>query len=1085
MPGVLIRLVTAALAMVLTAAPAFSARNEVKLAGSDVPEHYFTGSRFIFYNSDSLFLNGRLLRRDLDYIFDTRRGTFDLSRLETQADDTLAIVFHPVPSWLQSFYGTPMPETTPSGSVPPIYMPQTQHAGRGRGAGDIDISGAKTFRFTTRSAGASNFSQSLDLNVTGEVAPGLELTGAISDRGYDPSYGTANSRLNELDKINLKLTSTAFAAQVGDILLDEKEFNVAGNKRVSGASVRVHRRRGYINAAAARPRGRFETVRFTGRDNTQGPYQIGRGSTGTSIVPGSETVWLDGTRLERGANKDYIVDYPTGRITFNVNHPIDSRSRIEVDYDPLLTAYRGELFATGGGVSLADSSVSIDVQWLREGDDKDEPFTGELTNEELDLLQAAGDQIENAIRSGVVADSLGNYMLVTDSLPDSVYQFVGEGNGQYTVTFSFVGSGQGDYVFLGGSQYRYVGQGDGDYRPVILIPVPERIDYYRSTLRLQNHLVTEFLADLQQTRHDRNLHSGLDDNDNDGLYYSFTALQEWQFRGRKNSMSVGTRRKEARFRDRGRLYRPDFERSYFVPTGFQALTDEVMYDLSGLIFPSAAVALKPSFSRLSYTDRLACQTGGLDLALEPSQKYRITAGWNTIRTDLDSAGTERTGEADSYRAGVSVSPATGLRFGSEYEHDSRTNDYAFDLRGTRFHRIETTVGNRTEQLAHEYFTEDSLSAEWTEQLRRNRLSASSSRKIGSLSYSALTTYQWLKMPGRDEESFLSRVGLDYSNARRGVELGASYAISEETRNGRGVAYIEVERGEGNYILEEGEFVPDPDGNFIRVEENLSETSRVRRGEKSFHLTRAWQIVLLRVNSNIEEELLPGGKRELWWIVPVLSDKDQPYLFYSRRHDVDLRLLPIRSGHAVNLSYNENREVRSVAEIPRRRDDFNAAIILKQVVRRSFFDQQFEWFQFNRDDYFSGAGEIDGFRIGSGYGHTLGTSEVSTSIGFRRADSEANERSDLYHWKVGSRLQVLRKGELRASAELYRQFLEGVTGTPSFLLTDNRPGTRGANWSIVLRYGIKGGMRVNFSISGRHADNRVARITGRGEFVAGF
>jgi hypothetical protein len=395
------------------------------------------------------------------------------------------------------------------------------------------------------------------------------------------------------------------------------------------------------------------------------------------------------------------------------------------------------------------------------------------------------------------------------------------------------------------------------------------------------------------------------------------------------------------------------------------------------------------------------------------------------------------------------------------------------------------LGSRTERLGYEFYTEDTLVSDWTEQARRNRISASSKRRIGNLNYTALVTYQRLRLAETSEDDFLGRVGLNYSDAARQLGFGAAYVVSEETRNSRGLTYLEVEPGEGNYIKVDGAVIPDPDGNYIRVEETLSETSRVRRGEKSFYISKTWPLALLRLNSNLVEELLPEGSRQLWWVVPVLSDIDQPYLFYSRQYDVDLRLFPIKSGHFLNLDYSEDREIRSVVGAARRRSDFAGAIELKQVFRKAYFEEGLELFKYDRDAYFSGSGVIDGYRLSAQYRQTFGANEVSTGFAFRRAESDAGEKSRIYAIKADSRMQVIRKGELRTSLELYHQDFQNLTGTPSYLLTDNRSGTDGALWSASVRYGIKGDMRINMSISGRHSDDRVARVTGRGEFVAGF
>ena len=50
------------------------------------------------------------------------------------------------------------------------------------------------------------------------------------------------------------------------------------------------------------------------------------------IVSGSETVYVNGLPIERGENKDYIIDYNAGEIIFNSTFPITSEMRITVDY---------------------------------------------------------------------------------------------------------------------------------------------------------------------------------------------------------------------------------------------------------------------------------------------------------------------------------------------------------------------------------------------------------------------------------------------------------------------------------------------------------------------------------------------------------------------------------------------------------------------------------------------------------------------------------------------------------------------------------------------------------------------------------
>jgi len=1062
------------------------AKTETVLVGEEIPDRLFISKQRTFFESDSLYLNGRLLSRNIDYSFDSNRGLFDLSRLEFDSADTLLVTYDPLPEWVQSTYGRSMPVVVPWAVDRAIPRSQSFAETASSRHSDITISGAKSFLFSARSAGTSNFSQSLDLRIGGSLAPGVEVTGAVSDRGYDPSYGPSNSRLSEIDRLNLTLRSKMVLAQVGDMAVVSRfDSGEIRNKRVSGASISVHTHRWYTEALAARPKGRFESCRFWGTDGLQGPYQIGQGSTLRPVVPGSEQVWLDGRLLERGADKDYTVDYPTGLITFSVNHPIDRRSRVEIDYEPRATDYRGELLSSGGGASVGDSALFMSVEFIREGDDRNQPLRGELSDDDKDLLAAAGDSIATAVRSGVTPDSGGSYILVVDSLPDSIYQYMGQGNGDYAVSFSFVGSGNGDYRFLGGDYYEFVGSWQGDYQPIILIPAPQRTDYYNARIGLNNKVVGDVIAEFRQTLSDRNLFSSRDDDDNRGAFYSIASKREWLWNDQKNRLTIKARRKEAAFKLRNRLYPADFNRSFLLPSSYVALTDESLYEIGFSVSPSSVIALSPFFSRLEYKDDFESSTGGLSAQLVPHDRVDVSLEWRAISAGNRRSALKTDGEVSRYSGAVSYRLSSRFKLLSSYEHDRRENDYEGESRGTRYNRYRSVLDGSSEKLSYEYYVEDSLTGAWREILSRNRVVASSNRKLGNLNANAHVTYQWLTQTKAHNESFLGRLHLDYCNARKRLNMRASYALSEETRNARGITYLEVERGQGDYVLEDGEYVPDPDGNYIRVEEILSERSRVSRGEKSFHLSKDFKIVLVRFNSAIREELLDAGKRQLWWAVPFISDDTQPYLFYSRRYDADIRLFPLRSGHAVNVTFSEDKETRDIAGADKNRRDATVALTLKQAVKAAFVEEGLELFRSDRDSYFGSSGETEGYKTTVTIRQSLSSHEISTGAGYRRAESAKDEVSETYSVHVGARLQVVKKGELRTSLELYHQALTNAAGLSSFQLTGNRPGSRGAIWSINLRYGLKGDVRMNFSLLGRHSDDRAARITGRGEMVVGF
>ncbi|HEX2897156.1 MAG TPA: hypothetical protein VHP63_03805, partial [candidate division Zixibacteria bacterium] len=419
------------------------------------------------------------------------------------------------------------------------------------------------------------------------------------------------------------------------------------------------------------------------------------------------------------------------------------------------------------------------------------------------------------------------------------------------------------------------------------------------------------------------------------------------------------------------------------------------------------------------------------------------------------------------------------------ERDRRTNDYFGTSGGLKFYRYVATIERTGEKVTYEFYSEDSLSPNWSDLLERNRISGSSNRRLGNFNYTAYLGYQWLSRPNGREESFLGRTNLQFNDSRKQFSMSAAYALSEETRNARGLTYLEVEPGRGNFSYENGRYVPDPFGNFIQVEELLSDQSQVNRGEKSFQLSKHWNFAQLRFNSNIEEELLESGERKIWWLVPFLSDGKEPYLVYNRNYNGEIQIIPIKGGHAINLVIDERLEIRNVAGTPRNRQDRAGTLALKQAIKKYFIEEKLKLFSSDRDNYFIGSGEIDGYQVGSSVRTTFGLSEILLGAAFRQAKSSLSEKSKTISINGEARFRVIEKGELRNAIELYSQDLQGATGIPSYQLTDNRLGTKGITWSSGFNYNVRKGMRINFNLSGRHSNESTARLFGRTEVVAEF
>ncbi|MFZ1685283.1 MAG: hypothetical protein WAU88_14295 [Candidatus Zixiibacteriota bacterium] len=1075
------KLATIALGIFLLLTATVAARTTLRFSSPNIPRTIPINGGFVV-RSDSLLLNERLLRPMVDYQWDSLAQRITLDAHVDTTTGALVVSYDELPNWVKQSVGRDIPDATSTGQAPEIpaevgavTSPTTPFAQT------IKLSGAKSFRFSARNGGSSDFGQSIDLKIAGELAPGLELSGALSDRGYDPIYGTANSRLNELDKVDLQLASRRLLVRMGDINLPTTES--ARSRSVSGAMVRLNYPVWRVDATAARPRGRFTTVHLTGENGFQGPYQVTQGSGLQPVVPGSEIVWLDGRRLERGADKDYSMDYPSGQITFSVHNPVDRRSRIEMDFEPAAASYRQELLIGGGGVNLPDSSVFLSVRATSEGDDKNRPLGGDLSDADKALLSQSGDT--DVYRSGVRVDSVGSYKLVTDSLPDTVYQYVGEKQGAYSITFTYRGPGAGAYRFLGAGNYQFVGEGRGDYDPIIVLPRAERREFYQAVLGVRSKIAGEILADIRQSRLIRNLWAASSNADHTAGFYDISLNKGWGPSNNRNMLSARYRLRQPQFQASTRLDSADFGRRFLLPTGFVVSRNERLGELALRLQPANRLIVVPHYADLDYNGGFSARTGGITADYHGKNNSLARISWDETSSTLPSDSGVRSGRGDNFTSSGVLPFYRNYKFDGQLEFDRRRNDYSGAVGGTQYLRWLGGVGSESESAQLESYHEDTLVAFWTRSVDRTRLSIRSVRRLDKFNYDASAGWQWLKERSGTQKTFLARSNLGYSDPGSQTQISTSYALSSELRNARGITYLEVEPGRGNYSLVAGQYVPDPDGNYLQIEEILSDRARVRRGEKSFLLSKAGKQYTVRFDANIDEELLESGKRTLAWIIPFYSDPGQDYLFLARRYNADVRFLPVGGIYLVGIAVGDDLERRTIGGSSRERRDTKGSFTLRQLSGHFSYEEGFELFRNRRDDYFAGSGDIDGWKTSARVKRTGIKVDVTIGTAYRLARTQADESAKTVSALGDARFRLNGRGEIGGSLELYSQNLPTSSTGYSYQLTDNKYGTRGALWTLSYRYSVKTNVRITASLNGRHSNDRAGRVTGRAEVVAGF
>ncbi|MBN4084814.1 hypothetical protein JYT89_00565 [Flavobacteriaceae bacterium AH-315-B10] len=458
----------------------------------------------------------------------------------------------------------------------------------------------------------------LDLQITGKLNDKVSLRASIQDANIPLQASGYSQRLDEFDQVFIELFSKDWNIRAGDIdLLNTDSYFANFSKRVQGLSVNINldhtESKTNLFASGAIVRGQFETSQFTAQEGNQGPYKL-QGSNGelfVLIVSGSETVYVNGVVVERGENKDYIIDYNAGEIIFNSTFPITSEMRITVDYQFSDRNY-SRLIAYGGGNYEAEK-LNIGVSVYSENDAKNQPLQQNLSPEQVQILANAGDDSSLMVApSGVPEIFNENRILYRKELISGVDAFVFSNNPDdelFSVKFSLVGENQGNYIISSinaiSNIYEYVepvaGIPQGNYEPIVQLIAPTKLQIavVNGSYKPSEKTIINF--EVSGSKNDLNLFSSLDNSNNDGFAGRLKVDQSiiktdslWNL----NAIIDGNFIQDD-FRTIERLYRAEFNRDWNIenPLGDQQLLTSGLQ----LFHPKKGIA-SYRFEHLNYSE---------------------------------------------------------------------------------------------------------------------------------------------------------------------------------------------------------------------------------------------------------------------------------------------------------------------------------------------------------------------------------------------------------------------------------------------------------------------------------------------------
>ena len=595
-------------------------RDSVTLADVEENGTYELPHRFLFFGSETVRVGDRVWERGVDYRVDYDAGTITVLAAPPYAGPPV-VEYEYLPFLQSEDYRRALESEDQAEELERLEEAAASPS-------QLDVTGSKTFTVRAGNVeGTDNFDQSLRLSIRGNVGD-VKVTGEISDQDLPIEGGGGTEEIEAVDKISVRVEGRHLAATFGDYDAEVSGRRFADyRRRLTGIAAEAFYPTWEANAYGARARGRFASNEFYGADGVQGPYQLrARDDDEIIVLPGTETVWLNGVQLKEGENNDYLVDYDLATITFTVRRPISAQDRIVVDFQYTTEEYQRDFFGATADARLARDAVSVGALYLHEEDDRDRDFFG--LGDYRKWLEAVGDDEE---RARVVA---------RDENGDVIYEYVGEGQGEYTREWDPVA---GKYVYL------YVGAGNGDYMPkTILLPLPKRQSLFDVTAAATPSRLFTVEAEGATSDFDGNTFSVVGDADDTGLAGSAAAtvrlgaVELFRPLGRLDVRHVVEGR-DGRFRNLGRedgvAFLQDWDLEDEVaglarPPGYN------MYETTLTESPAPTLSAEASYGgiRQRYVglsaNGYAYQKGkrfAAALAWEPERWPHVNYDWNFVR----------------------------------------------------------------------------------------------------------------------------------------------------------------------------------------------------------------------------------------------------------------------------------------------------------------------------------------------------------------------------------------------------------------------------------------------------------------------
>lgn len=375
----------------------------------------------------------------------------------------------------------------------------------------------------------------LNLQLNGKLGKGISILAAISDENNPIQPEGNTQQIQDFDKVFISVFKDSNSLTVGDFLMTSSpsSYFMKYYKKSRGLQLDINDKgkvAHHLHADAAVSRGKFVRNEIQGVEGNQGPYRLqgANGELNIIVISATEVVYLDGEKLERGQQNDYVIDYNTGEISFMPKRLITKFNRIVVEFQYSDRNYARSVFTFSDEVKIGKFSSAI--RYYTEQDNKLQPTDTSNSSDVQKILAAAGDnpatfnyekrynqyQFDRVNYRRI--DSLGYNILLYSNAPESDTAF-------YTAVFSLVGPNKGNYIQVASSAngrvYAWVAPVNnipqGSYEPYVTLVAPKRMQMLSASAMYKASDKFDLRTEAAYSNFNTNTYSDINKSNDDGV----------------------------------------------------------------------------------------------------------------------------------------------------------------------------------------------------------------------------------------------------------------------------------------------------------------------------------------------------------------------------------------------------------------------------------------------------------------------------------------------------------------------------------------------------------------------------------------